>query len=83
MASIEAIKNKQFIFYLEKKLLVSNLSFKEFDSVLWQFLCSLKWNEKVRLSNQLNKPFLTYNKTNIGNLRLQIFNTLDIDFMTI
>lgn len=77
----EAIINKNFINFLEKKTSVSELSFKEFDSNLWLFLCSLKWNEKVRLANQLENDFLTDYKTNIGNLRLQILTDLGIYFI--
>lgn len=83
---INHIRNKTFLNYIEKMLLEentneANLTFESFDSIIWQFLCGLKWNEKVRLTNQLTKPFEINSKVNIGNLRLQIYNDLNINFM--
>ncbi len=83
---INHIRNKTFLNYIEKMLLEensneANLTFEVFDTIIWHFLCGLKWNEKVRLTNQLTKPFEINSKVNIGNLRLQIYNDLNINFM--
>ena len=90
MTAKNAIKNKIFIQFLENILKESNQTFKDFDSSIWEFLCSLKWNEKVKLYNQLLTNKLTYDyeenklkwrKTNIGNLHYMIIDNLEINFM--
>jgi hypothetical protein len=81
MNAKKSIINKTFIKFLENILIKSTQDFEAFDTSLWQFLCGLKWHEKVRLTNQLSKPFEIKSKVNIGNLRLQIYNDLNINFM--
>ena len=85
-----AIENKHFIDFLENILKNSEQTFEEFNSSIWYFLCGLKWNEKVKLYNQLLTNKLTYNyednkskwrKTNVGNLQYMIIDNLEINFM--
>lgn len=84
--SILHIYNKTFLQFIEKALLDDtskdrNITFEDFDTSLWQFLCQLKWNEKIRLSNQLKKDDRYNSKTNIGNIRERIYNDLNINFI--
>ncbi len=80
-----SIRQKTFISDLITVLTNSKVSYESFTSSLWDMLCSLKWNEKTRLFNQLE--LLGYyrsnqvKKTNIGDLSVLINLNLGIDFM--
>lgn len=71
------IYSKTFLQELEQKIEQSNdLSFNDFEKGLWFFLCSLKWNECLRLFNQL--PKIGYYKENKVNSKVNIGNINDL-----
>lgn len=80
-----SIRQKTFISDLIIVLTNSKVSYESFTSSLWHMLCSLKWNDKTRLFNQLE--MLGYyksnkvKKTNIGDLSMLVKLNLGLDFM--
>ena len=84
MNATKAIYKKCLISFLENSLIdkrnkESSLTFEEFSSLLWHWLCILKRSHKLDLFNQLKAPFPIKNKTNIGNLHFLILYNLGID----
>lgn len=76
------IYSKTFLQQLEEKIMQSNnVSFKDFTKGLWVFLCSLKWNEKIRLFNQL--PKIGYYKENEVNSKANIGNINELILLNI
>ena len=74
-----ALYSKRLIEYLKDKTPTTEQEYKNFNEQLWIFLCGLKWNEKIRLSNQLTPNLECRSSVNIGNLRVRIYNDLDLD----
>lgn len=72
---------KDFIKDLEFKLLSSDVSFQEFDKACWFFLCSKTKSQLKQLTNELGATSKYMSDTNIGNIRLEIIDKLQINFM--
>jgi len=72
---------KNFISTLESKLVVSEITFEEFDKGLWFYLCAQSKKQLRQLANSLKIKGKYLSDTNIGNIRLEVINKLGIDFM--
>ncbi len=79
---MKTTKNKIIVLTeLENQLAESDITFNEFDTGLWFYLCALKERERIKIAKQLKIIGKYYSDTNIGNIRLEIFSYLKINFM--
>lgn len=82
MKVTQAIENKCFILWLEGHLLdenstIGNLTFEEFSSQIWRFLCRIPVNILFKISSQLG---LKRDK-NIGNVSEKIYQLLGLTYL--
>ena len=72
---------ENFIKNLEQKLIISEVNFRDFDKELWFYLCGRKKTELKSLTKELGVKGKYLSDTNIGNIRIEVMNSLGINFM--